>query len=301
MPYPVYDGGPSDPFANIKAMLNELPGVAEGSRFSTHMSPPQHATEERIPSHLRETSSSYSYSNGTSSSHSSRSSSQYRTEKRMPRGERSHHRTEERVPHGERSHHRTEERGREQAHPQEGYTQAEFRDSQGNWYYEYTHTYHSFSGSSQPPPQPRRTHTARPRTPSYSSSSYTSSSSSSSSQDEYYPRPRPHSPPPSSSARDNYYTYPHPRARSPPPPPPQGTKPRNDLYDVLGISRSATAAEIKKAHRAMSLKWHPDRCGEGMKDRFTEIMAEINQANDVLGDEGKWAYYDKTGLMASDS
>lgn len=77
-------------------------------------------------------------------------------------------------------------------------------------------------------------------------------------------------------------------------------KPRTDLYAVLGISRSATAAEIKKAYRVMSLKWHPDRCGEGNKDQATAMMAEINQANDVLGDEKKRAYYDRTGMMGSD-
>jgi len=50
----------------------------------------------------------------------------------------------------------------------------------------------------------------------------------------------------------------------------------------------------------MSLKWHPDRCGEGNKDQATAMMAEINQANDVLGDEKKRAYYDRTGMMGSD-
>ncbi|KAI1514066.1 Chaperone protein DnaJ [Pyrenophora tritici-repentis] len=219
MPHPVYDGGPLDPFADYKAMLNEISGDAEGSRPSTRGPSQWYATETCVPSNLREAPISYSYFNG--SSRNSRSSSQYRTEER------------------------------------------------------YTHT---SSSSQPPPPQPRRTYTARPRTPSYSSSSY--SSSSSSEQNDHYTRSRAHSPPPS--------------------PPLQGTKPRNDLYAVLGLSRSATATKIKKAHRAMSLKWHPDRCGEGMKNKATEMMAEINHANDVLGDEKKRAYHDRTGLMASD-
>ncbi|KAF7448952.1 DnaJ DnaJ-class molecular chaperone with C-terminal Zn finger domain protein [Pyrenophora tritici-repentis] len=162
MPHPVYDGGPLDPFADYKAMLNEISGDAEGSRPSTRGPSQWYATETCVPSNLREAPISYSYFNG--SSRNSRSSSQYRTEERVPRG----------------------------------------------------------------------------------------------------------------------------------------TKPRNDLYAVLGLSRSATATKIKKAHRAMSLKWHPDRCGEGMKNKATEMMAEINHANDVLGDEKKRAYHDRTGLMASD-
>lgn len=51
----------------------------------------------------------------------------------------------------------------------------------------------------------------------------------------------------------------------------------------------------------MSLKWHPDRCGDKDKDRATEKMAEINQARTVLGDEAKRAHYDRWGLLPDDS
>ena len=58
----------------------------------------------------------------------------------------------------------------------------------------------------------------------------------------------------------------------------------------------------------MSLKWHPDRCKDEDKDKATEMMAEVNQAkmaevnqaNDVLGDEKKRAFYDRWGVLPSE-
>lgn len=88
----------------------------------------------------------------------------------------------------------------------------------------------------------------------------------------------------------------HPFTQSPPSPP-AGVKPKTDLYIVLGISRSASAAEIKKAHRALSMKWHPDRCKDTNKVKSTEKMAEINQANDVLSDPEQRKLYDCTGCL----
>lgn len=80
-------------------------------------------------------------------------------------------------------------------------------------------------------------------------------------------------------------------------PEPIGVTPRIDLYTVLGLSRDATSSEIKKAYRTLSMRWHPDRCSEEDKDVATEKMAEINQANDVLGDSEKRAYYDCYRLL----
>jgi DnaJ-class molecular chaperone len=45
------------------------------------------------------------------------------------------------------------------------------------------------------------------------------------------------------------------------------------------------------------MKWHPDRC-QGAE--ATEKMAEINMANDVLGDEEKRAWYDRFGTVRSE-
>jgi hypothetical protein len=84
-------------------------------------------------------------------------------------------------------------------------------------------------------------------------------------------------------------------------PPPSDTKPEEDLYKLLGISKTATAEQIKSAHRKLCMKYHPDRVkGTHEKKAATEHMARINQANDVLKDEKLRAYYDRTGLMSPD-
>lgn len=65
-----------------------------------------------------------------------------------------------------------------------------------------------------------------------------------------------------------------------------------DFYKLLGISRSATAKEIKKAYRQKSLEFHPDKNkAEGAAEKF----AEINRAYEVLTDEEKRNIYDKYG------
>ncbi|KAF2131020.1 DnaJ-domain-containing protein, partial [Dothidotthia symphoricarpi CBS 119687] len=76
---------------------------------------------------------------------------------------------------------------------------------------------------------------------------------------------------------------------------PSGVKPPVCFYVVLGVSRTASSEEIKKAHRKLSMRWHPDRVAEAEKERATKKMAEINQANDVLSDGAARAFYDRTG------
>ncbi|XP_078401353.1 dnaJ homolog subfamily B member 13 isoform X2 [Cetorhinus maximus] len=66
-----------------------------------------------------------------------------------------------------------------------------------------------------------------------------------------------------------------------------------DYYNILGIIRNATDADIKKAYRKLALKYHPnkstDRCAE---DKFLQIA----EAYDVLSDLRKKATYDKFGM-----
>ncbi len=67
----------------------------------------------------------------------------------------------------------------------------------------------------------------------------------------------------------------------------------NDLYSALGVSKTATADEIKKAYRKLALQHHPDK-NPGDKvseDKFKEISA----AYAVLGDEEKKRQYDMYG------
>lgn len=62
-----------------------------------------------------------------------------------------------------------------------------------------------------------------------------------------------------------------------------------DYYQTLGVSRSATQDEIKKAFRKLAQKHHPDAGGDENK------FKEINEAYEVLGDEKKRKVYDQFG------
>jgi DnaJ-class molecular chaperone len=68
-----------------------------------------------------------------------------------------------------------------------------------------------------------------------------------------------------------------------------------DFYDILGLSKSATATEIKSAYRKLALQWHPDRNKE--KDAG-EKFKEINEAYEVLSSPEKKAKYDQFGHAA---
>ena len=69
-----------------------------------------------------------------------------------------------------------------------------------------------------------------------------------------------------------------------------------DYYQVLGVAKNATAAEIKKAYRKLAQQHHPD-ANPGNKDA-EERFKEISAAHDVLGDEEKRKQYDQVRDMA---
>jgi len=68
---------------------------------------------------------------------------------------------------------------------------------------------------------------------------------------------------------------------------------KRDYYEVLEISKSASADEIKKAYRKMAIKYHPDK-NPGDKDAEDKFK-EAAEAYEVLSDEQKRARYDQFG------
>src|SRR5204863_10058849 len=66
-----------------------------------------------------------------------------------------------------------------------------------------------------------------------------------------------------------------------------------DYYEVLGVARSASDADIKKAFRKLAREYHPDVAKN--KKQAEEKFKEINEAYDVLGDPSKRKKYDVLG------
>lgn len=73
---------------------------------------------------------------------------------------------------------------------------------------------------------------------------------------------------------------------------------KRDYYDVLGVSKSATADEIKKAYRKLARQYHPD-VNKDNPDA-AEKFKECSEAYSVLSDEKKRAQYDQFGHAAFD-
>lgn len=73
---------------------------------------------------------------------------------------------------------------------------------------------------------------------------------------------------------------------------------KRDFYEVLGVDKSASQDEIKKAYRKLAKKYHPDMNPD---DKQAEAkMQEINEAYEILSDESKKARYDQFGHAGVD-
>ena len=70
-----------------------------------------------------------------------------------------------------------------------------------------------------------------------------------------------------------------------------------NLYAILGVSKTATGDEIKKAYRKLARTYHPDRNAD--KHEAVEKFKEISAAFEILGDEEKRKLYDEFGEMAT--
>ena len=71
---------------------------------------------------------------------------------------------------------------------------------------------------------------------------------------------------------------------------------KRDYYEVLGVSRNASAEELKKAYRKVAMKYHPDR-NQGDKQAENKFK-EASEAFDILGDQEKRSRYDQFGHAA---
>ena len=71
---------------------------------------------------------------------------------------------------------------------------------------------------------------------------------------------------------------------------------KQDYYEILGISKNATTAEVKKAYRKKAIEFHPDKNpGDAKAEEMFKTAAE---AYEVLSDQDKRARYDRFGHQA---
>src|SRR5690606_23745534 len=75
-----------------------------------------------------------------------------------------------------------------------------------------------------------------------------------------------------------------------------GKMAKKDLYEVLGVSKTATAEELKKAYRKLAMQYHPDRNPDDASAE--QKFKEISEAYDILKDDQRRAAYDRMGHAA---
>mmetsp|Transcript_66847 Transcript_66847/g.186807 ORF Transcript_66847/g.186807 Transcript_66847/m.186807 type:complete len:258 (-) Transcript_66847:356-1129(-) len=68
-------------------------------------------------------------------------------------------------------------------------------------------------------------------------------------------------------------------------------------YEVLGVPRTASDDEVKKAYRKLALKWHPDKNPDN-KEQAEQMFKKLSEAYQVLSDPEKRSMYDRGGRQA---
>ena len=71
---------------------------------------------------------------------------------------------------------------------------------------------------------------------------------------------------------------------------------KKDYYDILGVSKSASDDELKKAYRKLAKEWHPDANPDKRKEAESKFK-EINEAYEVLSNPQKKKMYDQFGTV----
>ena len=74
------------------------------------------------------------------------------------------------------------------------------------------------------------------------------------------------------------------------------TTPR-DFYQVLGLPRTASAEDIKKAYRRLARQYHPDLHSGSKKAEMEKKFKELNEAHEILSDPDKRKKYDQYGAQ----
>merc|ERR1712048_1042074 len=68
----------------------------------------------------------------------------------------------------------------------------------------------------------------------------------------------------------------------------------SDPYDVLGVSRDASAEDIKRAYRKLALKWHPDRNRQNQQAAELQFK-KVSKAYSILSDPDQRSQFDRVG------
>lgn len=73
---------------------------------------------------------------------------------------------------------------------------------------------------------------------------------------------------------------------------------KNDYYETLGVSKTASPEEIKSAYRKQAVKWHPDKHQGSDKEEAEKRFKQVNEAYQILSDADKRKSYDQFGHAA---